>query len=130
MKIVPATAALAEEYYGKPMPVSMRAYFLLDDDSKPIGLSGFLRVTKQVKVIFSEGKEEAYRDKKLVMKFAKMMMDIADENGWTLIAQVDENIPTAPRFLKHLGFILDETGEYVRWPDLQLRSHISQQVCQ
>ena len=116
MKIVPATEALAREYYGGKIPVTMRAYFLLDDDGKPIGAAGFIRKAKNYMVVFSEGKEEAYRDKKMVMRFARMMMDVADSNGWTLLADADDTKDTAPRFLTHLGFELNAFGEYIRWP--------------
>ena len=116
MKIVPATEALSREYYGSNLPVTMRGYFLLDDDGKPIGAAGFIRKAKNYMVLFSEGKDEAFRDKKMVIRFGRMLMDIADTNGWTLLADADDTKDTAPRFLEHWGFELNEDGEYIRWP--------------
>lgn len=116
MKIVLATEALSRRYYGSRPPVDMRGYFLVDDDHEPVGVAGFLRKSRDVKVIFSEGKPEAFKNKKTIMQLARMMMGIADNYGWTLIADRDETIPGADRFLRHLGFEVDENGEYVRWP--------------
>ena len=116
MKIVPATDRLVRRYYGTRIPVGMRGYCLVDDSGEPVGVVGFLRKSKDVMVIFSEGKPEVYEDRKSIIRVARMMMETADNHGWKLIADRDEDIPSADRFLRHIGFIVDEEGEYIRWP--------------
>lgn len=114
MKIVPATQQLLSEYYGVRLPVTTRAFVLLDGD-KPVGVAGFLRVSSTVKVIFSEARPEVFEHHKVsVMKLAKMLMQIADANGWTLVADPDKDIQSAGKFLEHLGFMPNDDGEYIR----------------
>lgn len=117
MKIIPATAGLFGAYYGiLPFTVpTMRAYFL-EVDSNLVGICGFIRVTSDKMVVFTEGKGNVLEDNKLsVMKFAKAMLKIADENHWTLIANRDESLKSSGIFLAYLGFQPGECGEYVRW---------------
>ena len=117
MNIVPATAELVREFYGVNLPVSVRGYFILDENGEPIGTGGFIRRSANVMVLYSEGKEELYiKHKKAVVKLARMLLDIADRNGWTLIAEADDTKPTAENFLTKLGFEQNAKGEYVRWP--------------
>lgn len=124
MKIVPATAELFYEYYGDlPDKVpTMRAYFLVIDD-KLAGICGFIRRARNEMIVFTEAKEGVLENYRVsVMKFGKAMLKIADNNGWILIADRDKDIPTSGLFLAHLGFELDEDGEYTRWPVSQLHS--------
>lgn len=115
MKIVPATDALVREYYGDAPIPTMRAYVVLDGD-KPIAVGGFIRVRSKLMAIFSESKEgERQRHKLTALKFAKMLLKIADEKGWNLIADPACDIETARIFLVHLGFEPDENGVYIRW---------------
>lgn len=117
MKVIPATAELFGEYYGElPFTVpTMRAYFLMIDN-KPAGICGFVRLHGNQMMVFTESKDGVLENNRLsVMKFAKMMLKIADENRWVLIANRDETIPTSGLFLAYLGFQPDEFGEYVRW---------------
>lgn len=115
MKIVPATQELLTEYYGAPPPVTMRAFVLVEDD-KPVAVAGFLYRATRERVIFSEARPEVFKHRKLwVMRLAKMLMKIADDNEWTLVADPDKDIQSASKFLEHLGFELQERGEYVRW---------------
>ena len=119
MIVKPATEALIKEYYGGTLPLTMRGYVVLNDDDEVVGVAGFLRKSKDVMVVFSEGDAEAYSDKKLVMRLSRHMMRLADEKGWTLIADPDDTIPTAAHFLRRLGFEPDEEGLYTRWPGSQ-----------
>ena len=116
MNIVPATAELAKEFYGRDLPVSVRGYFLLDDEGAPLGLCGFIRRARNTMIIFIDAHDNAFDNKRMILKFARMVMDIADMNGWTLIAIADETKLTADGFIRHFGFELDDNGEYVRWP--------------
>lgn len=116
MKIVPATLKLLEEYYGSRPPVTMRAFVLLDGE-EPVAVAGFLRMTSSTMAIFSEARLEVFEHHKVsVMKLAKMLMQIADTNGWTLVADPDKDIQSASKFLEHLGFDSNSEGGYVRWP--------------
>jgi len=115
MIVKPATEALIREYYGGTLPLTMRGFVVINDNGEVVGVAGFLRKSKDVMVAFSEGKEEAYTDKRTVVRLARMMMDVADRNGWTLIAEPDDTIPTSAHFLRRLGFEPDEEGLYTRW---------------
>ena len=87
------------------------------DGDKPVGVAGFVRMSRTKMFVFTEAKGDVLANHKItVMKFAKMMLKIADENGWTLVATPDSDIPRAEYFLEHLGFEVDENGEYIRWP--------------
>lgn len=118
MNIIPATAELFGEFYGElPFSVpTMRAYFLVIDD-QPVGICGFIRMYGNQMVVFTEGRGDVLTKNKLsVMKFAKTMLKIADENKWTLIANRDESLETSGLFLAYLGFQpSEESGEYIRW---------------
>lgn len=117
MKIIPATAELFGEYYGElPFTVpSMRAHFL-EIDGQLMGVCGFVHLYGSQYFVFTEGKGNVLEDNKIsVMKFAKAMLKIADENNWTLVATRDESLPNAGLFLAYLGFQPSEFGEYIRW---------------
>lgn len=114
--VVPATEALLREFYGdKPWP-TMQAWIVMED-GKPITVGGFLRVRQNMRMLFCDTTDEARMAHKITaVKFTKMLLKIADEHGWTLIADPDANISTAPHFLEHFGFKPGLVGEYVRWP--------------
>lgn len=113
---VPATKALLDEYYdGRQMP-TMQAWVWLED-GKPVGVSGFMNYRYKVKVLFSDVDDGMTAQHRIqTLKFAKKMLKIADEKGWTLIAHPNEELETAERFLTYLGFQPNEHGEYVRCP--------------
>ena len=114
MKIVPATTALLQQYYGVQHPFTVRAYVVLDGD-EPVGVGGFIRIRHNFMAVFSEAKPgEREKHKKTAVKFAQMLMKIADENEWGLLANPDCDIETAARFLERLGFHRNEHGEYIR----------------
>lgn len=117
MNIIPATAELFGQYYGQlPFTVpSMRAYFLVID-GELAGICGFVHYHGNQKVVFTEGKGDVYAANKLsIMKFAKAMLKIADQNGWTLVCDRDETLEHSELFLAYLGFQPNECGGYVRW---------------
>jgi len=116
MKIVPATLELLREYYGDLAIPTMRAYVLLDEDI-PVAVAGFIRAKNGKMLVISEARDWVYTDHKLtVMKFAKMMVRIADEKGWILMADPSPDLPTSKKFILHFGFEINENGEYIRWP--------------
>ena len=112
--IVPATQELLREYYGdKPLP-TVQAYVYLEN-GKPVGVAGFIRIGHNKRIIFSEAKPGVIeRYNVTIMKFTRFLLQIADENGWTLVADPDESIPNAKNFLAHFGFKPGEDGEYIR----------------
>jgi N-acetylglutamate synthase-like GNAT family acetyltransferase len=114
--VKPATEKLVKEYYGFALPLTLRGYVVINDDGEVVGVAGFLRKSKGVMAVFSEGEPEAYEDKRMVVKLARYMMRLADDNGWTLIADPDQTKPTAEHFLSRLGFEPDDEGFYTRWP--------------
>jgi len=122
VKLVPATKELLREYYGDtPLP-TIRAFMVVDEAEKPVGIGGFVRMRDGRMMIFTEGREGvAEGNKKLVIKLGRLLIDIADKNRWTLVA-IESELETAERFIKHFGFELNSDGEYVRWPVLQQRS--------
>lgn len=115
MRFEPATAARVQEYHTGEIPVSFRGFVVLNDLDEVVGMAGFVRKSVGVRCVFSEGKEEAYTDKRMMVRLARTMMKIADDNGWTLLAEADPTIPTAPHFLGLLGFEPDDEGVYTRW---------------
>lgn len=116
MRFVPATLDRIYQYYGVALPVTIRGFVVLNDDDEAVGVTGFIRKKKNTMVIFSEGKPEAYADKRMVVKLTRKMMRIADVNGWTLIADQDKTLETSQHFLERLGFEPDDEGVYTRWP--------------
>jgi hypothetical protein len=115
MRIEPATREALREYYGDaPLP-TMRAYMVLDDDDKVIGVGGFVWLRRNRYAIFSESLEgERQKHRVTAFKFAKMLLKIADEHGWVLFADPDCSIGTAKQFLERLGFKPGPDGVYVR----------------
>lgn len=95
--------------------MSTRAYFLLDDNDNPLGTAGFIRKSKDVYFLYTEGHEGAFDNKRMVVKFGRMMLDIAKKNGWTLVASADEDLKTSLSFATHFGFEVDGKGGYVKW---------------
>lgn len=116
MIIKPATEKLIKEYYGSALDLTLRGYVVVNDSDEVVGVAGFLRKSKGVMVVFSEGEPEVYEDKRTVVKLARHMMRLADDNSWTLIADPDETKPNAEHFLSRLGFEPDDEGFYTRWP--------------
>ena len=119
IKIVPANAKALKDYYGDAKLPTMHAFMMYDDD-KALAVAGFVRIPNGFRFMFSEFKEgmlELYKDKYryTFLKTAKKLIKLADEKHWTLIATADPEIPTAPQFLTHLGFVPDDDWEYIRW---------------
>lgn len=115
--VVPATKELLREFYGeerlRTLP-TMRAYCFMED-GKPAAVTGFIRLRHNVMALFSDADPELRKRYPLsALKLARMMLKIADDNGWTLISDADPRIPEAAGFLEHLGFEPGENGEYIK----------------
>ena len=118
MIFVPATESLMRRYpgYNYGSLPTLNAYVVMDGE-EVLALGGFIRVTRGRRVLFSEVLPETLEKHKLTaVKFAKMLMGVADKNGWTLVADPDENLEGAERFLHYLGFEPDDEGVLTRWP--------------
>lgn len=116
MNIVPATQEMAVKFLPPKLPLSLRGYCLINDEGEPLALVGFIRRNRKTMILFIDAKDEAFDDKRMVVKMCRMMLDIADRNDWTLIAIPDDTKPTSRGFIEHYGFELNEQGEYIRWP--------------
>lgn len=114
MKFVPATTALLDAFYqdeaGRP---TLRGYVVLDGDV-PKAVGGFVRLAQNAMLVFSDSKEEDRQKHKVTtLRFAKYLIGIARQNGWTLYALPEDNIDEAVKTLKHLGFKEQDDGYYV-----------------
>lgn len=114
IEIRPATPADVRNYYGGPPQKTMRAYVVVAD-GEIIAIGGFIRIRSNVMALFSDiktGMQEAHPV--TAVRFAKKLMKIADDNGWTLLSWPAEDILKAPKFLRYLGFEPTDSGEWIR----------------
>lgn len=119
IRFVPATQELIERFYGHPQEHTVRAYaVMVDDDPVPKAIGGFIRYRPGMKLLFCDSNEAERKSHKLTtLKFARMLLKVADSNGWTLAALPEDAdiIPEAVDTLEHLGFEYDEEQElYIR----------------
>lgn len=114
-ELVPATQALARQFYGSSMPrPSMRALVLLEDEV-PAGIGGLARVQGGM-LLFMQYRGESRDIPLSLYKGARQMLALADKKGWIVYAEADLTVsPAAERFLERLGFEPIEKG-YRRVP--------------
>jgi len=103
VEIIPATAKLIEDYYGKQIPQSVRAYVAIADD-QVLGIAGFY-VTATRLIMFSELKDELKCNKRIIIRGMRKMRQIAREMKLPIHAVAQKELPTAPSFLEHFGFV-------------------------
>lgn len=112
--IVPATAELLREYYGHDPLFTSRAIVYLEE-GKPVAIAGFIRMGSKTMIAYSESKPGfTQRNKRGVVLMVRAMMKIADDNGWTLVAQPNAELDTAEGFLQHIGFVRSDDGRFIR----------------
>lgn len=119
IRFVPATQELIERFYGHPQQYTVTAYaVMVDDDPDPKAIGGFIRYRPGIKLLFCDSIESERKSHKLTtLKFAKMLLQVADKNGWVLAALPEDAdiIPEAVDTLEHLGFQYNEEQElYLR----------------
>lgn len=118
MRIVPGTQELFERFYGYKPAFRSRTYFVFLDDDKLVAMFGFVHIGRDRKFIYVNMKDELQNEKdrkKIIARGSRFGVKLADENGWTLVAQAAEGAVTADSYLRHYGFEIDDDGMYVRW---------------
>lgn len=112
-EIVPLTHELLAEWYGdkayQPTVKGVAAFV----DGKMVALAGFW-LSKGNVIAFCELRDEARPFRKTIHKTALDLMDEAKRRHKRIIALCDENEPTAPNWLRRLGFRQGE-GDVWEW---------------
>lgn len=116
MKFVTATPELMRKFYGHDQYKTIQRGFVVVDGDEPLAVGGFIRYGKDKRFIFVDSNEEARKKNKVTtLKFAKMLVKVAEDEGWTLYAFPEDSIEEAEKTLLHLGFSYDEEQElYVK----------------
>ena len=98
------------QWYGK-VPATMKAVLMLID-GKPVAIGGMMR-KNGLNVAFMDMKPDASSAPFSVWKGTmKAMKEIISHSRMPVYAQVSEELPTAPAFLRRLGFVpVDEKEE-------------------
>lgn len=110
-EIVPATAELVRQVTDKPMPRTLRALAVVEDE-KVLGVTGFYPENGHlvwVGHMTDEARAEMNRDKFTYYKLAlvqcaKQIMAMAAERRLPVYAHADPDIQGSDTLLKHLGF--------------------------
>lgn len=103
-----ATAADLRRFYGERAVPTCRARVLLAD-GEPVAVAGWA-VVNGVVAVFSELKPDARRYPAAVWREANETMRCVPDGA---LCRADENEPTAPRFLRRLGW--RQNGEVYEW---------------
>lgn len=102
----PATAELVEAFYGKPSPLTLRAYVCLVD-GVPAGVVGIANEGGH-KVAFSDI-DPAYRghrdQRRAIVKGIRLMRAMLEATPVPVYVQPNPDEPTAPALLARLGFV-------------------------
>lgn len=107
-----ATREDVQQFYGNDHPCSIQAIAVIED-GECIGLGGIYYNGGNC-CAFSETKREI--GKRTILKALRMFKDMLNRKPCRVLAAPHCELPTAPDFLKHCGFIPFNTGvyEYVR----------------
>lgn len=110
-EIVPATTELMKRLTDKPMPRTVRALAVVENE-EVIGMAGFYPQDGHL-VMFGHMNEKAREEmnrstftmrKVQLVKFARQLMGMAAEKKLPVYAEADEEIPGSEALLKFLGF--------------------------
>jgi hypothetical protein len=112
IELVPATNELLVRFYGEPVKRTMRAVVAVRGN-EILGVAGIYR-HENGWGMFSDTTEELRRHGKLLLKSAKAFMQVAIDSGLPIFAKCSENLETADRFLRHLGF-RPVDGDLYQW---------------
>lgn len=112
VKLVPATPAILEKFYGKPPQKTVRAIAGMEGE-EVLGIGGYY-LTSESAVVFSEIKPDGMKKKLSILKATRKVLDMAKKTGLPIYAVPDASIDTACNFLKRLGFVEAYKGVY-RW---------------
>lgn len=114
LEIRPLTADYIMEFHGlSAMPYSARGYaFFLDGDL--VGMGG-VRFHGPYFIAFSDIKENVKVEKATVYRCALEVMKLIRDMGIKTVAICNNDVPSAPKFLAHLGYHhshSDPAGEF------------------
>lgn len=101
-KLVPATQALVEEFYGKVPMFSMRGFIVMFEE-KPIGIVGIYTFQEKI-IAFSQMKDEMRPLKKEIVRVIKSFMQFLSEMNVPVYAIASQQEPTSLELLPKLGF--------------------------
>jgi len=109
VRVEPSTLEHYKQFYDVgSMPFTVRSLsFFLDDELVAVG---GVRFCKSFFLVFSEIKPGVNVEKATIFRCGIEVMNMVKSLGIPVVA-VPGNAMTAPRFLKHLGFTPDPTGE-------------------
>lgn len=97
---------------GRRYPYSIRGY-AAEQDGVVVGVGGIMY--SQPLQCFSLITDEMKKDKRAVVKAVRFMRELLNSYSAPVYAIASEDEPTAPGFLKHIGFEqIDE--EFYEWP--------------
>ena len=109
-RIVPATRAHLEEVgKGRPLPHTVRAVAVLDEDGALVGVGGVAYRGAALEV-FSDVKPALKAHPMTLMRATKIVLSWIDRPAF---ATADPDEPTADSFLRRLGF--EPKGEFYTW---------------
>jgi hypothetical protein len=105
-EIVPATQAMIDKLYGKPIPRTARAIAVVEG-GEVLGVGG-VYVEGGRQVVFAGMTDAARSDlrkhTKVLLRAARDVMDIAAQRRLQIFALADPQVPKSREFLEHLGF--------------------------
>lgn len=109
-----ATADDIQQWYGR-IPCTMRA-IIFDAEGRPKAIGGVLHQHGRV-IAFMELKDDAQEFPMALMRATKKAMhEIFSQYKQPIYAAVNEDLESAPRFLRHLGFIpVDDNEKVMIW---------------
>ena len=118
IELVPATPELLLKFYGEPNKRTMKAVVAVRGN-EILGVAGIYRHLNGWGM-FSDTTEELRRHSKFILKSAKTFMKIAIDSGLPIFAKCSDNLETADRFLRHLGF-RPVDGDLYQWQAQEYR---------
>jgi hypothetical protein len=101
--IRPATAADAAAFYGAERPMKSMRGFVAELNGDVVGVGGFY-YERGYLIAFSEMKESLRPYRKAIVRGARRIMAQIIERKLPVFALANCDEPTAPQFLKGLGF--------------------------
>lgn len=117
-RIVPATAEVIAKYYGKHLPLTVRAVAAMEDDDI-IGIGGVYFADSSA-VLFSDMSERLRRNKRLMIKGIRAINEIISHVialGLPLYAKEADGIDGTEILMRHMEFDPVDAKEKVwAWP--------------
>ena len=115
MNIRPATRADVIEMCGGTFLDNIWA-MAVEDDGELMAIAG-VRYSNP-RMCFGNIKPELKKSPRTIIKLARLVTAVVEESEVPVYAIANEDEPTAPRFLEHVGFehlMSSDDGEIYRW---------------